>query len=241
MRNLIVLLLLAALASGTFDQTYVQTLDQYGNSVIVKTQDLSVFSNSVSFPALAEACAAMSSVQCSITGQTMTITERFTPNGGYYTYMTDGGFPLITNTLVINKIPNDVFGDDLTRVLDAANVTSTGGQNSAIDLTADNRDIVSALKQFKVKLTYIVDLQTAASEASAGNVTGTISGSMVTFNLVDAMATGQPIVIKSQELNVGAILLVLGVIVLAWLAYSFFVSSRKSEETAPPLKRRKTK
>ncbi len=241
MRNLIVLLLLATLASGTFDQTYVQTLDQYGNSVIVKTQDLSVFSNSVSFPALAEACAAMSSVQCSVTGQTMIITERFASNGGYYTYMTDGGFPLITNTLIINKVPNDVFGDDLARVLYAANVSGSGGQNSAIDLTADNKEVVSVLKQFKVKLTYIVDLQTGASEASAGNVTGSISGNTVTFNLVDAMAAGQPIVIKSRELNVGAILLIIGVLVLVWLAYSFFVSSRKSEETPRPLKRKKAK
>jgi hypothetical protein len=241
MRNLIVLLLLAALASGTFDQTYVQTLANDGSSVIVKTQDLSVFSNTVSFPALAQACAAMSSVQCSVTGQTMTITERFAPNSGYYTYMTDGGFPLITNTLIINKVPNDVFGDDLTRVLDAANMSGSGGQNSDIDLNADNKDVVSALKQFKVKLTYIVDLQTGASDASAGNVTGSIAGNVVTFNLVDAMATGQPIVIRSRELNIGAIVLIIGVLVLAWLAYSFFVSSRKSEETPRALKRKKTK
>jgi hypothetical protein len=241
MRKLIILLLLAALASGTFDQTYIQTMANDGSSVMVKTQDLSVFSNSVSFPALVQACAALTSVRCAVSGQTMNITENFTPNGNYYTYGSDGGFPLITDTLVITKVPNDVFGNDLAKVLAAANQTGSGGQNSAIDLTADNGAVVSALKQFDVNLTYIVNLQTTPSQASAGNVTGTISGDRVTFNLVDVMATGRPIVIKSQELNVGALVLIIGVVVLAVLAYAFFVTSRKSERTAPPLKRKKAK
>jgi len=241
MRNIMILLLLAAVAGATFDQSYVQSVAGDGSSSIVKTQDLSVFSNAVSFPALAATCAAMSSVQCSVSGQTMTITERLIPNGGYYTYMTDNGFPLITNTLIVNKVPNDLFGADLARVLYAANASSSGGQSIAIDLTADNRDVVSALKQFKVNLTYVVDLQTGATEASAGNVTGIIAGNTVTFDLVDVMASGQPIVIKSQQLNLGAIVLILGVAVIAWLAYSFFVTSRKTQEAPPSLKRKKAK
>jgi hypothetical protein len=239
MRKLIMLLLLAALASGTFDQTYLQTLAGNGSSVITKTQDLSVFSNSVSFPALAQVCAAMSSVHCSVSGETMNITENFAPGGGYYTYTSDGGFPLITNTLVITKVPNDVFGNDLAKVLVAANLTSAGGSSSAIDLTADNGAVVSALRQFDVNLTYIVDLQTVPSAAYSGNVTGSISGDAVAFNLVDAMASGQPIVIKSQELNIGALALIIGVVVLAGLAYAFFVTSRTNEKPTRPLKRKK--
>jgi hypothetical protein len=241
MRKLIVLLLFAALASGAFDQSYIQTVGTDGSSVMVKTQDLSVFSNTVSFPALAKACAMMSSVQCSVTGQTMTITARFGPASGYYTYTTDNGFPLITKTLVISKVPNDVFGNDLARVLQAANITGSGGQDVAIDLTADNSGIVPTLKQLKVKLTYTVDMQAAPTEASAGDVTGTIDGNTVTFNLVDVMASGKPIIIRTSELNLGAIVLIIGILVVAWLAYSFFVTSRKTEETPRPLKRKKTK
>ena len=126
MRKFIVLLLLAALASGTFDQTYVQTLADNGSSVIVKTQDLSVFSGSVSFPALSRACADLTNVQCLVSGQTMMISDSFAPDGSYYTYASDGGFPFITRTLLISRVPNDVFGADLSKVLDAANFTSTG-------------------------------------------------------------------------------------------------------------------
>ena len=241
MRKFIVLLLLAALASGTFDQTYVQTLADNGSSVIVKTQDLSVFSGSVSFPALSRACADLTNVQCLVSGQTMMISDSFAPDGSYYTYASDGGFPFITRTLLISRVPNDVFGADLSKVLDAANFTSTGGQSSVIDLTADNSGVVSALRQFDVNLTYVVNTPAVVSEAYSGNLSGSISGERVTFNLIDVMATGQPIVIKTQELNVGALVLIIGVVVLAGLAYAFFVTSRKNEKAPRPLKRKTAK
>ncbi|MDD5340043.1 MAG: hypothetical protein PHV13_02230 [Candidatus ainarchaeum sp.] len=241
MRNIIVFLVLAALASGAFDQSYVQTVASDGSSVIVKTQDLSVFSGVVSMPAVAQACEMMSSVQCSLDGQKMTITERFTPNSGYYTFVKEDGFPFITYTLVISQVPNDVFAADLDRVLAGANVSSGGAPSPPLDLSADNSESVAALRLLKVNLDYTVNMQMTPTAASAGNVTGVINGNVVKFNLVDVLAARQPIVIKSSELNAGAIVAIIGVAVLAWLAYSFFVSSRKSEETAPPLKRKKKK
>lgn len=241
MRNLIVLLLLATLASGAMDQAYMQTVAADGTSAIMKTQDLAVFSSMVSFPALEEACATMSSVQCTVTGQKITITERFASNTGYYTYVRDDGFPFITHTLIITHIPNDVFSASLDRVLMAANASTGGVATPPIDIAADNAELVTVLKLLKVKLDYEVVMPVQPYEAYAGNATGTITGNSASFDLVQVMNASQPIVVRGRELNLGILVLVIGVVVLAGLAYSFFGTSRKESKPPPSLKRKKTK
>jgi hypothetical protein len=241
MRRIIVFLMLAAMASAAFDQSYVQTVANDGSSVIVKTQDLSPFSGIVSIPALQKACAQMSSVQCSVDGQVMAITERFSSGTEYYSFVTENGFPSITYTLTVNKIPNDVFSADIDRVMVMANASPGSQPGPAIDLSADNRESAAVLRLVKANVTYTVVLPVTPGEASAGNASGRIEGSRVTFNLVDVFDASRPIVIKASALNAGIIVLIVGAVVLAWLAYSFFGISRKKQKPASALKRKKTK
>lgn len=236
MRNLIVFLMLAAMASGAFDQSYVQTVASDGSSVIAKTQDISPFSSIVSIPALGKACQMLSSVQCAVQGQDMTITERFPASNGYYTLMQEDGFPYIIYMLIITKIPNDVFSADVERVMAAANASSGGAAAPAIDISADNSAAVAVLRSLNVNVIYTVEMPVQPFESS-----GTIEGDSVTFNVVDVMDAKAPMVVKARQLNVGMLVLILGIMVIAGLAYSFFGMSRKTGKPSPSLKRKKAK
>lgn len=238
MRNLIVLLLLASVAGAAFEQEYVQTMASDGTSTIVKVQDLSPFAGVVPIPALQRACEIMSSVQCSVDGSVMTVTERFMPNTEYYSFVKQDGFPFITYTITISKIPNDVFSADIDRVMIAANASTGGTPSPAIDLSADNRESAAVLRLLKANVTYTVELPVTPSEASAGNVSGRIEGKTATFNLVDVFDASRPMVIRAQEFNTGMVILGLGIAVVAALAYSFFGISRKPGKPAPALKKK---
>lgn len=241
MRNLAIFLVLAAVAGAAFEQSYVQSVAPDGTSTIVKAQDLSPFAGVVPIPALRKACEIMSSVQCSVDGNVMTVTERFTPNTEYYSFVKEDGFPFITYTVTVNKIPNDVFSADIDRVMIAANASTGGAPSPAIDLSADNRESAAVIRLLRANVTYALELPVTPSEASAGNASGKIDGKSVTFSLADVFDASAPMVIRAREFNFGIVILGLGIAVVAALAYSFFGISRKKEKPAPPLKKKKSK
>jgi hypothetical protein len=215
------------------DQSYVQDVSRDGSSKIAKTSELAIFSTQLtnqSFSRMKQVCDGEFKVDCSIDVErkTVTITESFEP-GGYYTYGSEYGLPEVTYTLVINKIPNDKFASSLSRLLVAANITdaSTGGGTvNPIDFEDElnNREAAGILRLIRANLNYTVNMPYDIDEAHAGNLTGNISGRKVTFDLVSLLEQSKPIVIKSRELNLGYIVLILGIIAVAALAFSFFWS-----------------
>jgi hypothetical protein len=234
-KELFALLLVSLIGSAAIDQEYIQNVSKDGSSKIVKTSELSLFSGILSKDALANmdaVCKTTAKIDCSVDveAKTVTITESFNP-GGYYTFDTDFGFPYITNTMTINRVPTDKFANSLERLLILANATepSQGGSVQPLDIrdAEGNRENVQFLKRFKANLTYTVIFPFPVSEARAGNASGVVDGSTVRFDLVEVLDQSQPMVIVSREVNWGYFVAIAGVAVLAALAVSFFRAKRK--------------
>lgn len=233
MRRELILLLALSLAWGAVDQTYVHTVSRDGSSVMEKESELTIFATELDeedFQRMKAVCESGSRVQCSVDVEekTVSITEEFAA-GGYYTYSTNYGFPFITYTMVVDKIPNDRFSSSLSRLLVEANVTDPsmgGGSVNPIDFedAVNNREVARILRGIGANLTYIVNFPVPVSEASAGNVSGSISGNSVTFDLISLLEASEPVSIKSSELNLGYFVIIAGVLVVAGLAFSFFWS-----------------
>ncbi len=147
--------------------------------------------------------------------------------GGYYEFTSDYGLPFITHTLTISKIPTDRFSSILDRILLGANVTSSsGGSSTAIDLhdNATNKGNAKVLRQLRANITYTIIMPMPVSEAECGNLSGTVSGDQASFDLVDVLDQSKPIVVKSNEANLGYITVIAGVVIIIALAMSFMGS-----------------
>ncbi len=231
-REILALLLLALSASAAFDQTYLQTLSRDGNSTIEKTMQVTIFSNQLDSQAMAkmdEFCKGQTALDCSLDvgNKTITITDSFS-SGGYYEYTTDYGLPYVTHTLTITRIPTDRFSTLLDRILSAANVSGSGGGGSVspIDLRDNATNVQNAayLRQFGANLTYTIIMPADISSAASGALNASVSGRTASFDLVGVLAESKPIVVRSQELNLGYITAIVGVLIIAALAVSFMGS-----------------
>lgn len=238
MRREILILLAISLAWGAVDQSYVQNVFRDGSSVIQKTSELTIFSTQLgkdAFERMDAFCESGQDVNCSVdvAEKTITITEKF-ETGGYYSYSTEYGFPLITYSMVVGKIPNDRFASALSKVLVEANVTDpsqAGGSVDPIDFSDEqnNKEVARILRDIDANLTYVVVFPMPISEAYAGGVKGDIRGDSASFDLVTLLEESKPVTIRGSELNLGYIVLIIGLLVLAGLAFSFFYSKpRKS-------------
>jgi len=230
------LILLSLVANAAVDQHYEQTLKRDGTSTIVKSMEINIFAADLDERALekiSDTCNTSQRIRCSVEGQTITIEDDFSP-GNYYIFKTEHGLTAIEYTLTVNKIPTDRFSMLLEELLDEAEVVeSTGGSADPLDLLdkEGNAESVYFLKRFEANITYSVNMPVAITEAGAGGVNATVLGERtVRFDLVDIMEEGQPITVKSQEMNVANIILVVAVIVLGALAYSFFRQKPKKKK-----------
>lgn len=232
MRREIVALLLLVLASGaSLDQSYVQTVSRNGTSMIEKSMQITIFSNQLTADALAKMdayCKAQKSAGCSVdtAAKTVTMSDGFTP-GGYYEYSSDYGLPFITHTVKVTKVPTDRFSSILDGILRGSNVTSSsGGSTTALNLlnSKENRENAKVLRQLGVNITYEIVMPAPVSEASSGNLTGTIDGQSARFDLVAVLDQSQPIIVKSNEANFGYLTVIAGLIVIVALAISFMGS-----------------
>ena len=230
-REILALLLLAVAAGAALDQSYVQTVSRNGTSVIGKTMQITIFSNQLTADALAKMdafCKSQKRVVCSVDapGKSVTMNDTFEP-GGYYEFTSDYGLPFITHTLTISKIPTDRFSSILDSILVGANVTSSsGGSSGAIDLadSATNRGNAKVLRQLRANITYTVIMPMPVSGAVSGNMSGAVSGDQASFDLVGVLEQSKPIVVKSEEPNLGYITVIIGVVVIIALAVSFMSS-----------------
>ncbi|HSB47383.1 MAG TPA: hypothetical protein VLD37_05190 [Candidatus Bilamarchaeum sp.] len=232
-REALILLALLAVSCAALDQSYIQSVSRDGTSTISKTSELTLFTTVLtnkSFASMKQACESGKNLDCivDVKAKTVTITESFSP-GGYYTYSSEYGIPEVAYTLTINKIPNDKFASSLSKLLIAANISGAAegaGSVNPIDFEdeANNREAAGILRQIRANLTYTIVMPFDVDEAHAGNITGTVSGKTVTFDLVSLLQESKPIVVRSRELNLGYIVLFIGLIAVAALAFSFFWS-----------------
>lgn len=229
-REIIFLLLAVSLAAATLDQTYAQTVDREGDSVIVKSTDLSLLMGQLGEGSLAKLSRfCESDGSCSVEGNTVTITEEFSP-GSYYTFTAEHGIPFSQYTYEIRKIPADRFGQLLDKLLlEAGVIDETGDVLDPIDLSdkESNGKDAEDFRRFNVNINYSIVMPGSVSEAHAGNASASIEGSKATFDVVEVMADSEPMVVKSSELNLGVLVLIAGIIIVAGLAVAFKKSKPK--------------
>jgi hypothetical protein len=225
-RGLFVFLILSMLSAAALDQSYVQTVSRDGSSTIWKTMDLTIFANqlpAVAMQRMYEVCKSSPEISCDVDveGKKVTISDSFTA-GSYYTYSSDYGIPYITHTLTINQVPNDRFTVLLNKLLLAANTTASGGAAArpiSLRDTAANAQTAAFLRQFNISITYTANMPQAISDAGPDAV---INGSSASFDLGKVMEHSTPLIVRSSELNVPALIVIAAVIVLGALTLSFF-------------------
>jgi hypothetical protein len=208
MRIILVLLLFSSLVIAGLDQSYVQTVSRDGSSEIEKTSDLTIFTGELEEDGLQkidEFC--QKSSDCNVNERNITITEEF-EHTGYYSLTTEYRIPSIEYKYTLNRIPTDRFSELLGEVLVDAEVMEDAGKPAdSIDLT-DGKDDARLLRKYGVIITYTINMPAQIYEARAGNVTGNVSGSTVTFYLI----------------------IIVMVIVLAALALTFSKSKRRNKK-----------
>jgi len=234
MRGLIALLLLSVLANAAIVQSYVHTVSADGSSTMAKTVDVTLFSQQISSPVLQKLdayCKGSPAVPCRInaTTKSVTIIEKLTP-GGYYTNSVEYGIPLITYRVNVTSLPNDMFSTDLDRILkDSGAIPVSGSGVGPLVLTdkETNGESIPTLRRLRANLTYSVTMPAGIAEAHAGKVKGKINGSTATFDLIDVMEEGAPIVVVTTELNSFLLVALIGVAVVLWMTYSFFFKQKR--------------
>ncbi len=219
-RYLLVALLAVCLLLFGSTQTYVQTFDSSGNSMIVEQKDMSSYLHSYpvgSLNRLAAACSASPSLGCSLNGTLMTLRIMLAPDSGYYAFQSRYGLPFVTSTATVDKIPSDLFDSALNQVFIATDLTNSSSSAKAVDLNdkATDARLSTAWKSVGINETYTIVMPNGYSE---------------TYDLVALLADAKPMTMTVQEPNLGAIVLIVGILVLAAFAASFFFTKQKKKK-----------
>ncbi len=225
-REILAILLISTLANAAMDQAYTHTVSREGTSEITRSIDISIFTTELEASAIEkmkEICEEDPQITCSVEGNTIAITEEFSPEG-YYKFEAEYGLPEITYTLTQKKIPADRFSISLDKLLLEAGAIEESKPAPPIDLTDREKNVKTAelLERFKITITYTINMPTPIYEAYAGNISAPVSGSSVTFDIVEVMAESEPIVVRSRELNTGYLIIIAAVMIVGLLALLFF-------------------
>ena len=240
------MLLFSVLVNAALDQTHVHTISRDGSSTITKSMDLTIFSgmlNEGAFENIDEICQTDQSIDCSVEPEDkkITITERFS-SGSYYTFTADYGIPYITYEVVVRRVPADRFSSSLDRLLIAAEAVNVTGAGSVepLDLRDEkNEENAYYLERFRANLTYTINMPAPVYEASAGNVSGTVTGNSAEFDLVDVLGESEYITVTSKEVNSGYLIIIAMVIIVAALALSFFRAKKPEKKKKKRFKKEK--
>ncbi len=231
MRIFLVVMLLSALLTGSIYQTYEQSVDINGNSVISREEGTSLFIGLLGEDAAAkigQACERDGSLGCSYADGQLKLTERFTPSDNYYGFEASYGLPYVEYALEVEKIPTDRFMEKLGDVLVAADLSNATEQTGRpIDLRSNNAEMARIIKESQLEIAYVVVMPGEVVAASAGEAEGVIEYNKATFALADVFEQGEPITVRSRELNIGYILFVLAVLIIIAFTASFFFGKKK--------------
>ncbi|MBI5227597.1 hypothetical protein HY988_03345 [Candidatus Micrarchaeota archaeon] len=226
MKRILILVLICAISWAALDQKYEQTFDNQGLSTITKSFDISIFSATLSddmLNSLENNCKLSPGCSFNRSSKQISISEKLGPKDGYYQFSADYGFPFTTYTIKIDRIPNDRFSADVTRMMGIDE-----GSYQATDLNEDNSGTAMFLKKFRANATYKISSPIAIDEAAAGPVAGEINGNSATFDLLQLMNQKGPIVLKAHELNLTYIIILAGIIAVGAIALSFKKSGKSS-------------
>ena len=233
MRIIIAVMFLSIMLTGSVFQSYGQTVEREGNSVMIKTTDIGLMLGMLGGDVEQKLDAACSdpSLGCSVSDGALVMQDSFTQKEGYYTYEADYGIPNIDYIVTVKKIPSDVFTEKLDGILFTAGLTNstTEGSVEPINLqdAEGNEGSVDFMRKTGLDISYVVIMPGSITGATAGGVSGAIDGNRAEFMLSQVLQESKPIVVKSSEINWGYIIVIAMVIVLLAFAVSFIKSKKK--------------
>jgi len=206
------LMLISLLLTGSLAQSYTQKVEAIGDSTISESRDISSFLSLLPADALMRidaVCKADPSLDCSLQDTILTMNMDLEDGNDYYAFQTDNGFPFVTTTLTISKIPSDLFDARINSILLQSKLVSDEGSAKPIDLSekSANRAKAEALKRSGFEVMYSVQMP---------------NGQLNSYDLVAILEDSKPLIIQTQEINSWTIVLLLGIGLVAFVAYTFF-------------------
>jgi len=224
----VAIVFLLIVLTGSVFQTYEHTVKNNGESEIKKEFDLGFFTGMFGQDAdarIAQVCYPNSPFRCEYNNSKMVLRKEFSQNDGYYEFHVNYGVPFIDYEIVVRKIPTEKFSEMLDSVLFSAGVINATaddyGKPINLENTAASKEAATLIKQTGLDIKYVIVMPGYVWNASAGNVSATSEGERAEFLLSEVLEEGQPMVVKSRELNIGYMLLIAMIIVLAAFALSF--------------------
>ncbi len=227
------LIMLTGLLHGAFEQSYVHEFKEDGSSVITKDMSLSAFSVQLGeegIEQIAELCDNEPALGCSVNTEagSIILTENITTASEYYYFEADYGFPHMTYYVEIYRIPSERFTGKIDEIMKRIGTeTRSAEKPRAINLKEDNTAQARSLRQLGAEISYEIVMPVEISAAAAGEVQGRIEQNRAVFDVVGLLGQKETINVKSQSLNLGIIVLVLGIVVLLGLGAWFWKGSRQ--------------
>jgi len=234
MRNIAILMFaVSILLTGAIAQEYTQTVERDGDSVITKTFDTTLL-HSYDINKIAAVCQ-NSEFSCSVEDGKMSLSINVDEDSRYYEEETEYGLPFITYTLTLRTVPTDMFAEEMNKILVAAGYEE-GPDVPAIEIWKRDSEAVSVLRNFG-DISYTIYMPGNVVETSIGEM----SGSTATFMFSDAYMVEENIVVKSQEINSGYLVLGIMLVVLIIFALPFMKKKPMKTDKAPRKTRRRKK
>jgi hypothetical protein len=211
------LILSLYLITGSVSQNYVHSIDSLGMSTIEETTDISSFINLFpqgSLTNISAACKNTQALSCSLNDTILSMRLTIPSENNYYSYESDSGFPIITNTFILERLPTELFDERVNAILAKAGVSEGKGISSPIDFRENesNKLKAEAYAQSGISMNYTLVMP---------------NGKRSSYDVVKLLEESKPIVIITQELNLWLLSLVLGLAVLVAFAFSFFRMKKK--------------
>ncbi|MGV8176687.1 MAG: hypothetical protein ACP5NX_02740 [Candidatus Bilamarchaeaceae archaeon] len=236
MRNIALFSVMMMLVlSGCVSQDYAQKVGEDGNSVMTVTVDFSRAVSSVEMPAGAGLSATLNKVcaqntdpkmTCSAKGSAIVLQKKMTPDDGYYAFDVSRGLPFVNYEIKMYAFPTDMFGAVFEKVYPGLQLAEP------VDLRkrVQSRMILDRLKEEGVNWTYTVTMPGEIYETNSGRLVpkqgAYLDKSTVRYDMADVLYQSEPVVVKSREIDAYSIGITVLVLVMAYLAWDFFMRRR---------------
>lgn len=226
------LIFVSVVFSATMDHTYIQKIDEKGNSIFTRVTKGEVFPEGSNQSAIEQICSEKVVANCKInqSSQTTQIIINMKESEGYYSIDTDYGFPFITHTIKIEKIPTDKISEEMITILKQSGFTKRIQPASAVDLLADNRESARALKEFQTNIQYELTVPGLINEASFAEEAVEFQGEKVTIDFVKLLEKPGELKIVSSEMNWAYISAAIAILVIVAFGASFVFDKKVQKQ-----------
>lgn len=223
-----ILIVMSVVFSATMDHTYMQTINEKGDSIFTRITKGEVFPEGSNTSAIEQICKEAVVARCMInqSSQTTQIEITLKEKEGYYTISTEYGFPFITHIVKIERIPTDKISEQMIQILKQSGFTKRIQPASAVDLLADNKESARALKSFGAEIEYEVKVPGLINEASFAEEKINFQGERATVDFTKLLEKQGELKIVSSEMNWAYISAVIAVLVIVAFGASFIFDKK---------------